>query len=102
MVFHTLFQAAFAQDHNDDFATIKSNRTASNEAITKHDVDGIAKYFLDDFVQVVGRGIYQSGKENVIAFWKELFNSNPQVAYIRNPEEIIISDNDTMAWEQGK
>ncbi len=94
---------SFAQNvHNNDIATIKSCRTASNDAIAKHDVDGIAKYWLDDFVQVIGRGTYETGKENIIASWETLFNSNPQVVYIRTPEEIIISDNDTIAWESGK
>ena len=97
------FHQAFSQNtHNNDIATIKFNRAASNDAITRHDVDGIAKFWLDDFVQVIGRGVYQTGKDSIVASWKALFNSNSQIAYIRNPEEIIISDNDTLAWEQGE
>ena len=98
-----VFHQAFAQNmHNDDVATIKSNRVASNKAIAKHDVNGISKFWMDDFVQVIGRGTYETGKENIVASWKELFNSSPQISYVRNPEEIIISDNDTLAWERGK
>jgi ketosteroid isomerase-like protein len=97
------FHQAFSQNtHNNDIATIKFNRAASNDAITRHDVDGIAKFWLDDFVQVIGRGVYQTGKDSIVASWKALFNSNSQIAYIRNPEEIIISDNDTLAWERGE
>jgi ketosteroid isomerase-like protein len=97
------FYEAFPQNmHNDDVATIKSDRAASNEAIAKHDVNGISKFWLDDFVQVIGRGTYETGKENIAASWEALFNGNPQVSYVRNPEEIIISDNDTLAWERGK
>jgi ketosteroid isomerase-like protein len=97
------FHQTFSQNlHSNDIATIKSNRTTSNDAITKHDVDGIAKFWLDDFVQVIGRGVYQTGKDSIIASWKALFNSNSQIAYTRNPEEIIISDNDTLAWERGE
>ena len=97
------FHQAFSQNsHNDDIAAIKSNRAASNDAIARHDVDGIAKFWLDDFVQVIGRGVYQTGKDSIVASWKALFNSNSQIAYIRNPEEIIISDNDTLAWERGE
>ena len=95
------FHQAFEQNNN-DIATIKSNRAASNDAITRHDVDGIAKFWLNDFVQVIGRGTYQTGKDSIVASWKALFNSNSQVVYIRNPKEITISDNDTLAWEQGK
>jgi hypothetical protein len=57
---------------------------------------------MDDFVQVIGRGTYQTGKQNITDSWKELFNSNPQIAHVRTPKEIIISDNDTMAWESGR
>ena len=95
--------SSFTQSiHSRDIVTIKSYRAASNDAIKKHDINGIAKYWLNDFVQVIGRGIYQTGKDTIIASWKDLFRSDPQVSYIRNPEEVIISDNDTMAWEQGK
>jgi len=95
------FHQAFEQN-NTDIATIKSNRAASNDAITRHDVDGIAKFWLDDFVQIIGRGTYQTGKDSIVASWKALFNSNSQVVYIRNPKEITLSDNDTLAWEQGE
>ena len=102
-LFMLSFHQAFSQNtHNNDIATIKFNRAASNDAITRHDVDGIAKFWLDDFVQVIGRGVYQTGKDSIIASWKALFNSNSQIAYTRNPEEITISDNDTLAWEQGE
>jgi ketosteroid isomerase-like protein len=88
--------------HISDIVNIKSYRAASNDAIKKHDINGMAKYWLNDFVQVIGRGIYQTGKDTIIASWKDLFSSNPQVSYIRKPEEVIISDNDTTAWERGK
>jgi len=102
-LFMLTFYQAFTQNiHNNDIATIKSNRAASNDAITRHDVDGIAKFWLNDFVQVIGRGTYQTGKDSIVASWKALFNSNSQVAYTRNPKEITISDNDTLAWEQGE
>jgi len=102
-LFMLFFQQAISQSpHSNDIAMIKSNRAASNDAITRHDVDGIAKFWLDDFVQVIGRGIYQTGKDSIVASWKALFNRNSQIAYTRNPEEIIISDNDTLAWERGE
>jgi ketosteroid isomerase-like protein len=102
-LFMLAFHPVFSQNvHHKDISTIKSNRAASNDAITRHDVDGIAKFWLDDFVQVIGRGVYQTGKDSIMASWKALFNSNSQVAYTRNPKEITISDNDTLAWEQGE
>jgi ketosteroid isomerase-like protein len=82
-------------------AAIRSAREASNVSIAKHDVDGFAKYWLPDFMIVRGNSIITAGKDNNIVSWKELFKTNPDVSYIRNPSEIIISDNDTLAWEKG-
>jgi len=97
------FHPAFSQNtHSNDIATIKANRDASNNAIAKHDVNGIAKFWMDDFVQVIGCGVYQTGKDSIAASWKDLFDNNPDIAYTRTPEEVTISDNDTMAWERGK
>ena len=101
-VFVLTAQVLFAQCHDDDIAIIRSYRNSSNQAIAKHDVNGISQFWLDDFIQVIGRGTYESGKKNIIASWQALFNSNQQVVYVRIPEKIIVSDNDTMAWENGK
>ena len=63
LIMSFFFQFAIAQNmHSNDIATIKSRRAASNDAIAKHDMDGIAKYWLDDFVQIIGRDIYQQEK----------------------------------------
>jgi ketosteroid isomerase-like protein len=92
---------AAAQTKAQQVAIIKAQRAASNRAIAKHDVEGIAKYWLPDFVQVRGNATYIAGKDSIVASWQQLFNSNPEVSYIRNPAEIIISKNDTLAWEKG-
>ena len=95
----TLFTSA--QTKKDQVAIIKANRAASNASIAKHDVEGISKYWLPDFVQVRGNATFLVGKDTIIKTWKELFKTNPEVSYIRNPSEIIISNNDTLAWEKG-
>ena len=95
----TLFSSA--QTKKEQVAIIKAQRAASNASIAKHDVDGIAKYWLPDFVQVRGNATFLVGKDTIIKTWKELFKTNPGVSYIRNPSEIIISNNDTLAWEKG-
>src|SRR6185312_2769397 len=95
-LFILLCYPSFTQSiHSSDIATIKSYRAASNDAIKKHDINGIAKYWLNDFVQVIGRGTYQTVKDTIIASWENLFRSNPKVSYIRETENVIISDNDT-------
>jgi ketosteroid isomerase-like protein len=80
---------------------IKASRMASNAAIARHDIDGIAKYWLPDFVQTIGRGTSLTGKDTIIATWKQLFKSNPDVLYTRNPVTITVGDNGVMAWETG-
>ena len=43
-LFMVFFHFAIAQNvHSNDIATIKSCRAASNDAISRHDVDGIAR-----------------------------------------------------------
>jgi ketosteroid isomerase-like protein len=89
------------QDKYAQVATIKSYREASNASIARHDIEGIAKYWLPDFVQVRGNASFMVGKDSIINSWTALFKSNREVIYIRNPSEIIISTNDTLAWEKG-
>jgi ketosteroid isomerase-like protein len=84
-----------------EISAIKAARTASNAAIARHDVEGIAKYWLPDFVQVSGNTRSMKGKDSLMRAWSQLFNSNPDVSYLRSPTDIIISFNDTLAWETG-
>lgn len=80
---------------------IRALRTSSNEAIAKQDVEGIAAYWLPDFVQVRGNGSHLVGKDTIVSLWRKSFKENPKVSYIRNPAEVIISNTDSLAWENG-
>jgi ketosteroid isomerase-like protein len=96
-------QLLSAQDNpRREAEAIRMARKASNQAIASRDVEGISRHWLDDFVQVRGNGSFLTGKENIIASWKSLFQSDTAVLYIRNPKEIIISQNGIMAWETGE
>jgi ketosteroid isomerase-like protein len=83
-------------------ASIRSARAASNAAIAAHNVEGLVKCLVPDAVLVTGNGLQFVGKETVAERWKELFKQNPQVMYVRTPLQIIVSKNDTLAWEMGK
>ena len=97
-----IVQVVFAQNDNEkNVSIIKSLRAASNEAIAKHDLDGLSKYWLDDLVLVRGNSSHVSGKDSIVSAWRKLFKENPKVSYIRTPKEIIISSNDSLAWETG-
>ena len=99
--FFFILQLTFAQTNNKDVVLIRSLRAASNEALAKHDIDGMSKYWLDDLVLVRGNSSHLTGKDTIVAAWKKLFNENPKVNYIRTPIQIRISNNDTLAWETG-
>jgi ketosteroid isomerase-like protein len=97
-----IMQQSVAQTNtNKDVEIIQSLRTASNEAIAKHDLDGLSKYWLDDLVLIRGNSSHLTGKDTIVATWRKLFNDNPKVIYVRTPTQITISSNDTLAWETG-
>ena len=101
-VFFLTFQFTYGQNKNDkNVALIKSAREASNQAIARHDIDGLSKFWVKDFVQIRGNSTYLTGKDTIIATWRKLFKDNPNVVYIRTASQIIISTNDTLAWENG-
>ena len=96
------FQLTYGQNKNDkNVALIKAAREASNQAIAKHDIDGLSKFWVKDFVQIRGNSTYLTGKDTIIASWRKLFKDNPNVVYIRTASQITISTNDTLAWENG-
>lgn len=85
-----------------DEALIRAARTASNKAIANHNVAGIVQNIMPDFIIVTGRGKQVAGRETVAAFWQQTFAQMPGVVYVRTPLQVIISKNDTLAWEAGK
>ncbi|MFX5603236.1 hypothetical protein ABTD90_22065, partial [Acinetobacter baumannii] len=58
-------------------------------------------FWLDDMVLVRGNSTHLTGKDTIVAAWKKLFSENPKVLYIRTPTQIVVSKNDTLAWETG-
>lgn len=92
----------FAQTNKEkDIEMIKSARKASNEAIKKHDLEGIAKPMNEDIVSVFGNGHTYLGKDSTISIFKQRFAAMPDLVFVRTPLAIRISNNDTLAWEKG-
>jgi uncharacterized protein (TIGR02246 family) len=95
-------QTLLAQTKLSDEQLIRNARAASNAAIAKRDMDGIAKFWLPDFVQVRGNGTSEKGKDAIIKIWNDMFKTNPTSSFVRTPSEVIISEGDgMMAWEKG-
>lgn len=92
----------FAQTSKEkDIELIKSARRASNEAIKKHDPEGIAKPMTEDIVSVFGNGHTYLGKDSIMSVFKQRFATMPDLVFVRVPLAIRISNNDTLAWEKG-
>jgi len=80
--------------------TIKAARLDSNACILKKDVAGVAKYWLNDFVQIAGDGSHTQGKTQLIKDWKYMFAQSSPV-FERIPDAVKISEGGDLAWEQG-
>jgi len=98
-----IVQPAFAQSNKQkDIAAIKAARQASNEAILSHDIDGIAKHWLEEFIVIGGNGGGNVGKDSAAIRLKRQLDQTPGLTYIPTLKKIIISDADTLAFETGK
>jgi len=96
------FNASFAQ--KDTVAAeqyIRTARTASNKAIVKKDVAGVAKYWKDDYVEISSDGSLISGKEAVAADWKKMFENDPSIRFERQFQQIEFARGGTVAVEKG-
>lgn len=87
--------------HNTDLQEIKATRNLTNEAIANHDLQTLASFWLDNIVIVRGNGDIIINKNIAEAVWKDIFEKQPEVSFVRNPNEIIVSKNNLIAWETG-
>ncbi|MFY7995418.1 MAG: YybH family protein [Sediminibacterium sp.] len=100
-IFFMSFHFAYSQNQNDE-DLIRNTRQKSNEAIARQDVDGISKFWLDDYLIIRGSGVIEFGKEVNKTDWRLTFKENPKTFFERIPSEIIISKNNPdIAWESG-
>lgn len=101
-IFFMSFQFVFSQTKNEE-ELIRNARQTSNEAIARHDVDGISKFWLDDYLVIRGSGVIEIGKEANKINWRNTFKETPQTYFERFPSEIVVSNNNpAIAWESGK
>jgi len=100
-IFFISFQFAYSQNQNDK-DLIRKARQTSNEAIVRQDVDGISKFWLDDYLVIRGSGVIEQGKEANKTNWRRTFKETPKTYFERIPSEITISKNNPdIAWESG-
>jgi ketosteroid isomerase-like protein len=80
---------------------IRAARTASNAAIAKKDIAGVAKYWKADYVEISSDGSLISGKEAVLADWKKMFENDPSIRFERQFSTIEFVRGGTVAIEKG-
>lgn len=104
-LFKTLFmsfQSEFSQTISEE-ELIRKARKSYNDAISRRDVDGISKFWLDDYVVVRGSGSVEYGKEANKISWRKMFKETPQIYFERFPSEVVISKSQPdLAWESGE
>ena len=101
LLFSAAGKVAGQSQRKPDVQTISILRDSSNLAIARHDVDALSAYWGEGLVLIRGNSTVVTGKENIVREWKALFRDNPQVRYVRTPSAIVVSSNDTLAWEEG-
>ena len=80
---------------------IRAARSASNEAIAKKDIAGVAKYWMHDFVEIIGDGSLLCGKELVMADWKIMFETSPSTRFERQFGTLEFGRKNEVALEKG-
>ncbi len=80
---------------------IRAARIASNAAIAKKDVDGVAKFWKEDYVEISSDGSLISRKEAVVADWKKMFVNDPSIRFERQFGTIEFARGGTVAMEKG-
>lgn len=77
------------------------SRMASNAAIAKRDVVGVARYWMEDIVVISGEGGKYVGKKNLAKVWKEMLDQGTPL-FERLPTEIKVGEAGDLAWESGE
>ena len=80
---------------------IRSARTASNEAIARHDAAAVASFLDSEYQITTSIGQMFQGSEGEVSTWNQLFAERPDVIYVRTPGEIKVSLDYPLASESG-
>lgn len=84
-----------------DEQSIRDARTASNVAIAKQDIAGVAKYWMNDYVEISSDGSLISGRQAVISYWEKMYKAEPKITFERQLQEISFNKKGDLALEKG-
>jgi ketosteroid isomerase-like protein len=88
--------------HPDDARAIRAARAASNAAIARHDVPGIAAHWLPSVSIVTSTGAHNDTREANAARMTAQFARRPDTIYVRTPTTIDVFRAWDVASERGE
>ena len=100
LLFMAFLPVSFAWTES-DIPQIREVRRASNDAIAAQDADAVAESWTDDIQVTISSGAHLDGKEAYRAAFESVFNSIPGITFVRSSHKIEISEDGTVAAEQG-
>ncbi len=92
---------AAAQESPDETA-IRATRSASNEAIARHDLDAFLASIDDPYQGTAGSGWFAADREALRQVIGDQFSRFDDLRYERTPSAIHVSASDPLAWEEGE
>ncbi|NNV53981.1 YybH family protein [Limnovirga soli] len=92
----------FAQKNTKvDEQAIRDARNASNASIAKQDIAGVAKYWMNDYVEISSDGSLISGRQAVISDWEKMYKTDPKISFERQTQQISFNASGNLALEKG-
>ena len=96
-----LLPRAGAQAPSDE-VLIRQARTASNQAIARHDVPAILAVLADEFQVSASNGTFLRGREEMGSAFAARFAEFKDAIYVRTPETVEVNPAGTVAAEIGR
>ena len=85
-----------------DERLIREARARSNAAIAAHDLDGVARVWMENVHVVSSTGAQTAGRSANAQRFAEQFKTRPDVVYVRTPSAIDIYSEWNVAAERGE
>ena len=102
LLFIVTYSSTQAQDSlGIDKSVILELRLKSNLALKNHQIENVLGYLTDDINIAASNGKIFSGKEDFRAALIDIFNTYPDLYFVRNSEEVILNIENNVAWEKG-
>lgn len=91
-----------AQDSTDDNKNaILNERMKSNLALKSHRIDSVLMYLTDDINISASNGKVFTGKTAFREALLTVFGEYPDLYFVRNADEVLLNEEETIAWEKG-